>query len=926
MKRKTFALTLITALVFSAMAGTIGIGNVESAGSVADDWPMFRYDAANSATPDNIAPATHDLLWTADVLIDEYATSLVGSSPAIVGGVVYIGSDDGYMYALNAYSGTQLWNCTADGEYGLSVSSPVVVDGVVYFRSWIGTDFALDAATGEQIWNFSDSYSCSSPAVVNGVFYARSTGTVTALNSLTGSVIWRISLSGNGGGSPIVVDDTVYISESGYVYALHAQNGTLRWSRDLQHMSNTYNSPAVANGILYISCNSDLFYALDAETGTPIWNYTISPSSLSTPAVSNGIVYIGSGHNGVFALNANTGAKIWNYPTSPGMYSSVAVAGGNVYLAGNDGIMYALDAATGAKLWSYTMSNVGTSSSPSIANGVLYIRNNNGYLCAFGKAPQSSISIFPAFGLAGTVATVSGSGFTAYSTVTATFDGAPITLSNSSVDSLGHFSATITTPSCTPGTCLINATDTAGCSASATFTVVSAPTTSWPMFMHDLQHSGTPDNIAPVGNGLLWKFNVDRGEITNAVATSAAVVGGIVYIASHNSYVYALDAYTGTCYWRYSLPGMGTLSSPAVVNGVVYIGSAHGVFAINAYTGAKIWQSPKIFAEFSSPAVSGGMIYTGSFVENSIYAFRISDGQQVWNFVTGDYVDCCPAVVDEIVYACSDDGYLYALNAATGALIWKFYCIDNYPYESLSSSPAVANGVVYVSSSKGNVFAIEASNGNKIWNHTTANMPSYFSSPVYSNGIVYTPTENGVYALNASTGQEIWHSTQMIARASPAIVAGVIYVGAGDGNIYALDALIGAELWKYETGSSITGQTSIAGGVIYVGTWDGTIYAIGTPQPVPSPAPTPTPVPTSAPTPTPSPSAASQPTGTPTTTPPSPDPTATPSPDPNLELPEFPAPLITAIFLTVTLALVGIIYKRKRSHRRNGMETGESRF
>ena len=625
-----------------------------------------------------------------------------------------------------------------------------------------------------------------------------------------------------------MVNDTVYISESGYVYALNAQNGTLRWSRDLEYTSNTYNSPAVANGILYISCSSNLFNALDAETGDLIWSYPTGGGSLSTPVVSNGIVYLGTRNNGVFALDANTGIKIWSYPTSPGGGSSVAVAGGRVYFAGGDGVMYALNAATGVKLWSYVMSNIGTSSSPSIANGVLYIRNSNGYLCAFGKASQSSITLFPAFGLEGTVVTVSGNGFTANSTVTATFGAVPITLSSSNVDSLGHFSATVTIPSYNPGTYQITVTDGLGCSASAKFTFGSAPTTSWPMFMHDPHHSGTPDNIAPINNSLLWNFNVDRGEITNIVATSAAVVGGIVYIASHNSYVYALDAYTGTCYWRYSLPGMGTLSSPAVVDGVVYIGSDYGVHAINAYTGANIWQSSSDILINSSPAVSGDMVYIGSFVPYGVYAFRVSDGQQVWSYETGDYVDSSPTVVGNVVYVCSDDGHLYALNAITGALIWKFNCLDNYPYESLSSSPAVVNGVVYVASSVGNVFAIDASSGDKIWNHTTTDLSSFISSPVYSNGVIFTSTENGVYALNARTGQEIWHSIPIFAQASPAIVAGVIYVGANDGNIYAFDALTGTKIWQYETDGFIRGQTSIADGIIYVGTGNGAIYAIGT--------------------------------------------------------------------------------------------------
>ncbi|MBM4400514.1 MAG: hypothetical protein FJ045_01025, partial [Crenarchaeota archaeon] len=83
--------------------------------------------------------------------------------------------------------------------------------------------------------------------------------------------------------------------------------------------------------------------------------------------------------------------------------------------------------------------------------------------------------------------------------------------------------------------------------------------------------------------------------------------------------------------------------------------------------------------------------------------------------------------------------------------------------------------------------------------------------------------------------QEIWHSTPMFAQASPAVVAGVIYVGAGDGNIYALDALTGAKIWQYKTDGFIRGQTSIAGGVIYVGTGNGAVYAIGTPKPSPSP-------------------------------------------------------------------------------------------
>ena len=69
----------------------------------------------------------------------------VDSSPAVVNGVVYIGSDDGNVYALNAANGAELWNYTTGGYVD---SSPAVVTGVVYIGSDDGNVYALNAANG----------------------------------------------------------------------------------------------------------------------------------------------------------------------------------------------------------------------------------------------------------------------------------------------------------------------------------------------------------------------------------------------------------------------------------------------------------------------------------------------------------------------------------------------------------------------------------------------------------------------------------------------------------------------------------------------------------------------------------------------------------------------------------------------------------
>lgn len=94
-------------------------------------------------------------------------------------------------------------------------------------------------------------------------------------------------------------------------------------------------SPAVANGMVYIGSTSSNLFALEASTGTALWNYA-SGWVWSSPAVVNGVVYFGSFDNNVYALNANTGAKLWSYPTRGIVWSSPAVANGVVYCGSSD--------------------------------------------------------------------------------------------------------------------------------------------------------------------------------------------------------------------------------------------------------------------------------------------------------------------------------------------------------------------------------------------------------------------------------------------------------------------------------------------------------------------------------------------------------------------------------------------------------------
>jgi len=111
---------------------------------------------------------------------------------------------------------------------------------------------------------------------------------------------------------------------------------------------------------------------------------------------------------------------------------------------------------------------------------------------------------------------------------------------------------------------------------SARATAETADTDWWPMFMHDLNHTGTSTSTGPTTNQTLWNYPTGRP----VESSSPAVVGGFVYVGSYDGNVYCLNAANGSQVWSYMV-GDFVDSSPAVVNGVVYVGA--GDYRIHAF-------------------------------------------------------------------------------------------------------------------------------------------------------------------------------------------------------------------------------------------------------------------------------------------------------------------------------------------------------
>ena len=229
-------------------------------------------------------------------------------SPAVMGGTVYVGSEDDKVYALDAATGHVRWTYTTGRGVG---ASPAVADGTVYVSSTDHKVYALDAATGHVRWTYP-------------------TGLVVGSS---------LSLS-----SPAVAGGTVYFgSGESKVYALDAATGHVRWT----HTTGTLvlSSPAVAGGTVYVGSWDGNVYALDTATGHVRWTYTTGGTVYSSPAVADGTVYVGSTDHNVYVLDAATGHVRWTYTTGGWVTSSPAMVGGTVYIGSWDWTIYALKAA-----------------------------------------------------------------------------------------------------------------------------------------------------------------------------------------------------------------------------------------------------------------------------------------------------------------------------------------------------------------------------------------------------------------------------------------------------------------------------------------------------------------------------------------------------------------------------------------------------
>lgn len=268
------------------------------------------------------------------------------SGPTTDGRSIFVGHDEGYLYALNASTLDVRWRIPLGGAIA---TSPAVIDDTAFVGLYHGNEVEAVRTVHEE--------------------------TLFGINADAGRVKWATDIGSITASSPTMVDGTVYVgTQNARLYAIESASGELSWSTNIGPHS--MSSPAVEGEgegeRVYVGNANGSLVALDARSGAVEYRARTGWLVSATPAVENGSVYIGNTHGEVYAFDAASGTEHWSVTINGSVRRAVAVAGGTVYVGTAEGWVYAIDAGTGEPRWAKHLGPTVTTP-PVVAGTTLYV-------------------------------------------------------------------------------------------------------------------------------------------------------------------------------------------------------------------------------------------------------------------------------------------------------------------------------------------------------------------------------------------------------------------------------------------------------------------------------------------------------------------------------------------------------------------------
>jgi len=692
-------------------------------------WPIaYKIDDTHLVAEGScLDPKTGNILWTSDNFT---------ADTGIFSANVYSPEEKMFYTKVNSYieawdfadpsnPPTLAWTTYIPGG-GKTGIGTTYGDGIVFAGSFENQQVALDARTGDVLWTTLT----KGPMIFNGAYYdgrffrgGTDDNTMYCFNATTGEIIWTYTPDTDGyftTGCAVAYGMVYEMNKDGYLYAIDIETGTPAWKYKGPDATLLWpGMPTVADSKVYVTTGqvaqyggevgTSEFACLDAYTGRLIWKLPIEAlAPRESVAVAYGHLYLIPGNvttsvdaisgneystiNEVWAIGSNsipvsdwpmwradathsstaqTGPDnltlAWKFTTNGSVISSPSVANGIVYVGSQDKNIYALGAFGGNLIWKYTTLDA-VESSPAVADGRVFTGGDDGYVYCLDA-----------------------------------YNGSLIwrTFVNGDLP----------------------------------YTYGSLVLKSSPAVVGDKVYIGSLD-------GSLYALNVNNGNVDwkfdtgGPILSSPAVSDGAVYFTSEepsSGALYKLDAATGAMAWKQEIPyeyqftgGTEMMGSPSVANGMVFVpADLRNYYGIDTATGDIKWTFTDPAAmEFivSSPIYVNGELYIIN--KFSITSLNATNGNTIWSFFTGDELYVSPSYADGKIYIGTSQRHIFILDAATNGTKLATYTT---PSSSWSSS-TISNGMLYVGNNDWNVYCLA--------NQITYNEPAPPEQPA-SSGYIF---------------------------------------------------------------------------------------------------------------------------------------------------------------------------------------------
>jgi len=350
----------------------------------------------------------------------------------------------------------------------------------------------------------------------------------------------------------------------------------------------------------------------------------------------------------------------------------------------------------------------------------------------------------------------------------------------------------------------------------------------WSTLQGNSGRSGYTESPAPDSNQTYWTFQTG-----GPISSSPVVSAGMVFVASTEGYLYAVNVTTGAKIWDFLIGA--DANSPSVAHGKVFITSKSGnVYAINMYTGVEEWiKSLGEEAGFGAPLIVGSRVFVNG--NHTVFAFNEAVGVNLYSEALPHITSIAPLTYDNgLIVSVALRGTEIGLDG--------FEVLDGMGRFWVTVAPTEVEllriGATIGGGGKTFVANVDLDGNSSIFGLNEFGIRDWEcqldgvteASPAFAYNTVYIPTSNSVYAFDAENGTVKWSRPLdgEYSVSSPAVADGKVYFGLDNGYVYALDAFTGDIVWSYKTEGAVQSSPAISDGLLFVGSNDGNLYAIGT--------------------------------------------------------------------------------------------------